>query len=152
MQQVHQTIGMIWVRTQDGRHYGETPENFERDYGQPMPAMPDGITSLEYEPGIRHTLKKGNDVVDGGPMPWPFGDEVLQSADRLHASKEARDLAAKEALEAKSKAETEAAAEAMRASMPKPRIAGAVADEFDKLRAEIASLKADIEQLKSART
>jgi|SRR5215469_1301001 len=148
MQQVHQMVDMIWVRTPDGRHYGETLENFERDYGEPMPAMPYGITSIEYEPGIRHTFKKGNDVVDGGPMPWPFGDEILRSADRLHANKEARDLAVKEALDAKIKAEIEAAVEAQRALMPKPRITGAVADELDKIRESIELLRADVDLLK----
>jgi|SRR5215469_4102263 len=151
MQQVHQVTDMIWVRTPDGRHYGETPENFERDYGEPMPMMPYGITSIEYEPGIRHTFKKGNDVVGGGPMPWLLGDEILQSADRLHANKEARDLAAKEALEAKLKAETEAAVEAQRASMPKPRIAGTIADELSKIRESIELLRADVDLLKSQR-
>jgi len=144
MQQVHQMLDMIWVRTADGRHYGETPENFALDMGKPCPALPEGIADRQYEPDVRHTLKIGTDVVDGGPMPWPEGDEILARADALHTNKQNREAAAKAVQDEKDKA----ALEALQASMPKPRVMS-VADELDKVRESIELLRADVERLKA---
>jgi len=90
MPMVHQTGQMIWVRCDDGHDYGDTPENFASDFGEGLWLPPD-ITSREYVPGIRHTLKIGTDVVDGGPMPWPLGDKILEAKPRCDALKKERD-------------------------------------------------------------
>jgi len=76
--QVDQQADSIWVRGAT-EAYGDTPENFAKDYGQPCEPLPDGITRREYVPSIRHTYKIDINVVGGGPMPWPFGDEVLSN-------------------------------------------------------------------------
>jgi len=90
MPMVHQTGQMIWVRCDDGHDYGDTPENFALDFGEGLWLPPD-ITSREYLPGIRHTLKRGTDVVDGGPMPWPLGDKILEAKLKCEALKKERD-------------------------------------------------------------
>src|SRR5215510_3382011 len=91
MKMLHQTVdGTIWVRSNAG-HYGETPDIFERDHGKKLPPLPAGITERIYEPGVRHALYKGNDTVDGGPMPWPPGDEAIAKTDQLLAKKKKRE-------------------------------------------------------------
>lgn len=91
MRMLHQhPDGLIFVRTDEG-HYGETPANFQTDYGKNLPALPPGITERIYEPGKRHALVRGSDVVDGGPLQWPEGDAVLAKAKDLLARKKARD-------------------------------------------------------------
>ena len=61
----------------DDGSYGADRAQFEVDHGKPLPPLPDGITARVYEPGVYHALKSGDSVVDGGPMPWPEGDELL---------------------------------------------------------------------------
>jgi hypothetical protein len=101
MKMLHQhPDGTIWVRA-DGDHYGETPEVFAQDYGKEFPKLPQGITERIYEPGVRHALLCGTDVVDGGPLPWPEGDQVIAKSDLLISKHKQR------AQEARDKAENE---------------------------------------------
>lgn len=91
MQMVQQFAdGMVWVRD-NGARYGATAEEFARDYDQPLPQLPKGITERIYEPGKRHALIVGNDVVDGGPMPWPEGDQLIASVFQLIKQQEQRE-------------------------------------------------------------
>lgn len=91
MRMLHQhPEGMVYVRT-DESTYGDTPENFARDYGAKAPPLPEGMTERIYEPGKRHALICDHDVVDGGPMPWPEGDKILAKLGRLLAAKAARE-------------------------------------------------------------
>ncbi len=82
MTMVHQFIGVIWVRTDSGTYSGNERE-FESESGESMPALPANVTERVYEPDQRHALMSGNDVVDGGPLPWPDGDAILAQADKL---------------------------------------------------------------------
>lgn len=97
MPQVHQVHRMIWIRHDDdpmGNHYGEIAENFLADYGKEMPELPEGIDQRVYEPGVRHALMRGPDVIPGmeefAPMPWPEGDEMLAACERLRAAQRER--------------------------------------------------------------
>jgi hypothetical protein len=74
--------------------YRETLENFAVDYGAMMPALPEGITLRIYERDVRHPLIADNNVLDGGPMPWLEGDEIIDSVDILLATKTAREASA----------------------------------------------------------
>jgi|SRR5215467_14268466 len=88
--QVHETPdGMIWVRV-GNRAYGETRKQFTLDFGQEMESL-EGFTERVYEPGVVHALKVGTNVVDGGPMPWKFGDRVLKAFDNLVNIKKTRE-------------------------------------------------------------
>jgi hypothetical protein len=74
--------------------YRETVENFAADNGAELPALPDGITLRLYERDVRHPLIANNNVLDGGPMPWPEGDTIIDRIDDLLAAKDAREVAA----------------------------------------------------------
>jgi hypothetical protein len=87
---------MVWVRGNYG-HYGDKLALFERDSGTILPRLPAGITERIYEPGVRHALIRGSDVVDGGPMPWPEGDRLIERDAELINKKRARDEAEFEA-------------------------------------------------------
>lgn len=101
MKMLHQhSDGTIWVRGNEG-HYGEKPEVFEKDHGKKLPALPPGITERIYEPGVRHALNRGNNTVDGGPMPWPEGDAVIAKLNTLLQRQVAREEEAKQAIERK---------------------------------------------------
>jgi hypothetical protein len=85
----HHASGRINIRT---RHYfyGETLENYAADGGPLLPPLPNTITERLYEPGVRHALIRDDDVVDGGPMPWPEGDQIIASVVRLFDAQAAR--------------------------------------------------------------
>jgi hypothetical protein len=88
--QIHQhPDGTLHVRTQAGA-YVDSLANFAGDYGAPFPALDAGLTERIYDQGVRHAVMNGHDVVGGGPMPWPEGDIIIASIDRLIAAQEAR--------------------------------------------------------------
>lgn len=89
MPQVHYHGGMIFVRTDSGT-YADTLENFGLDYGAHAPPLPEGMTERIYEPGVRHPLIRDHDVINGGPMPWPEGDDIIASIDSLFAAQDGR--------------------------------------------------------------
>lgn len=82
--------GLVYVRTDAGT-YGDTRENFRADYGKDLPPLPSGVTERIYEPGKRHALVANSSVVDGGPMPWQQGDDVIARWSDLMAKKTARE-------------------------------------------------------------
>jgi hypothetical protein len=100
--------GKIGLHTENDGHYNETMEEFEADFGVALPALPDGITHRLYEPGVRHALQQGTNVVDGGLMPWPPGDDALDRADEIIAIKREEAVAAEAEARAKVKADAEA--------------------------------------------
>lgn len=104
--------GNIGLHTENDGHYIGTIAEFEADFGSALPALPEGITHRLYEPGVRHALQQGSNVVDGGPMPWPPGDDALDRADEVIAIKRDKEAAAEAEAKAKFKAEAEAAAAA----------------------------------------
>lgn len=74
--------GTIYIRTERGI-YSDTPENFELDFGQPLPPLPEGAIERIYVPGIRHPISDGTNVVAGGEMPWDYGDQAIAAIDAL---------------------------------------------------------------------
>jgi len=96
MRMLQQHGGLVFVRI-DGDTYMETPENFEGDYGSPMPALASSFDERVYEPGKRHALSFENSVVDGGEMPWPEGDAIIEAAPALISKQATRRQAEQEA-------------------------------------------------------
>ena len=120
MLMVHQLLDQISLRT-EADHYAGTLEEFERHYGQPLPPLPDGITERVYEPGKRHALSADNSVRDGGPMPWPEGDEALTHTAEMCAMKRDEEAAALEEAKAGIQQTEERAAAMLRnQNEPKP--------------------------------
>jgi hypothetical protein len=77
MKMLHQFgDNMIAVRT-DAVTYLDTADNFARDFGKSLSAMPEGIDERIYEPGKRHALMREHDVVDGGEREWLEGDRII---------------------------------------------------------------------------
>jgi hypothetical protein len=75
--EVHQhPDGHLIVRNDD-KVYIDTAENFKDDFKVQLPPMPIGIDERIYHQGVRHALITKNSVVDGGPMPWPVGDNLF---------------------------------------------------------------------------
>jgi hypothetical protein len=67
-----------WIIVNAGnRYYRDTPENVYKDYGVTVEALPQSVTDSIYEPGKRHAFNANGDTIAGGPMPWPFGDELI---------------------------------------------------------------------------
>jgi hypothetical protein len=84
----HQHRGTVGVtaNARDGRaetFYRDSGSNFAIDSGLQVPALPAGIDERLYEPGVRHALIAGNDVVAGGPMPWEPGDQIIERVSAL---------------------------------------------------------------------
>jgi hypothetical protein len=77
IRQVHQHPDGHHIVRVDDKVYVDTPENFKDDFGVQLPVMPIGIDERLYHQGVRHALYTKNSVVDGGPMPWPFGDNLF---------------------------------------------------------------------------
>ena len=82
--------GIIFVRG-DLQVYQDTPENFEADYGQPPPPLPDGMTERFYEPGVRHFFYNGHNALPV-KMRW-LGDNVIASLFALLEVQSARNSA-----------------------------------------------------------
>jgi len=87
----HHPDGLIYVRV-DTKTYCDTIANFETDFGQSIPPMPDGATGCIYEPGVRYAISDGHNVIGGG-MPkvwWMFGEDAINSIDSLLAAQNKR--------------------------------------------------------------
>ena len=90
MKQLHQhPDGVIVIRTDNGI-YQDTPENFALDSGVELPPLPPGVDERIYEPDVRHALMDRVSVLDGGPMPWPMGDEIIAQAQEILARQRVR--------------------------------------------------------------
>ena len=86
-----QPEGRVVSRQPGGATYNDTRENFLADFGVTLPALPAGADERIYIPGERHTLQGGGNVIEGGPMPWPLGDQIIQGVDEALILKNARD-------------------------------------------------------------
>src|SRR6187455_338685 len=75
--------GMIFVRGEAGKYYADTPENFVADFGGTFlpPALPDGADDHVYTQGKRHAYMGGGNIIAGGPVPWPEGDQLTADLD-----------------------------------------------------------------------
>jgi hypothetical protein len=104
----HHNAEKDFINVKSGEfHYAGPREQYDFDGGIDFPPLPPGITERLYEPGVRHALIRGTDVVDGGPMPWPEGDAVLAMAASLVGAKRIREE--NERAEAQRKGEEKAA-------------------------------------------
>lgn len=82
--------GLIFVRGETEEFYIDTPENFEADYGFPLPALPEGMTERFYEPGIRHFFSNNSDSFPAPELVWGWGDTVITSLRSLLVVQQAR--------------------------------------------------------------
>ena len=90
MSEVHQhPDGHIYVRASDGI-YIDSPSNFQSDFGVDLPTLPAGADEHIYTQGRRHCFMGGGDVIEGGPMPWPEGDDIIASITDGLAAQSAR--------------------------------------------------------------
>lgn len=87
--QFEEMDGKVFVRTSAGA-YVDTRENFEKDFGRTLEAVPEGANRHLYEPHIRNSYMLDGDVVGGGFREWAFGDDAIAAYDSLIASQSAR--------------------------------------------------------------
>ena len=80
---LHQLADGSVIVEVEGGSYRADLATFRREHGEDFPPQPEGATERLYEPGVRHVIKQGTNVVDGGPMPWPEGDAILAQTGRL---------------------------------------------------------------------
>jgi hypothetical protein len=108
MKQVHKhPDGLIYVRTDYGI-YGDTVENFYKDFGVEFPPLPQGATECIYDVGKRHAINKEGDTIAGGPMPWDFGDQLIANVQTGLNAQEARKAVELEAWRAEMRKKEEA--------------------------------------------
>jgi hypothetical protein len=94
--QVHQhPDGAVYVRV-DSEVYVDTPANFATDFGEALPDLPPGAVERIYDQGVRHPILDGVNIIDGGPMPWPLGDQIIAAIHSLLAAQQARQALEKE--------------------------------------------------------
>jgi hypothetical protein len=148
MGQVNHNPEGVVVRTKD-EIYSDSLVNFVKDYGKPFPPLAGDFTQRLYEPGVRHALLVGNDVIDGGSMPWKEGDEILASIDSLIRAQTIRRAQEKKAEIEKSTAKVEVEMNAAQDGLDKA--AKEEEAKVEKLRQEMnRKIAAQIEKLKNA--
>jgi hypothetical protein len=72
------------------KRYVDTLDNFQADFAVTLPALPSGGTNRIYEQNRRHPIILAGNVVDGGPMPWTMGDQIIANIDAGLAAQAAR--------------------------------------------------------------
>ena len=88
---VHHFDGWVSVWAADPNPYRVTETQFALDYGDPILPMPDGIAQRFYRQGLSHALMDAaGNVVSGGPMPWPEGDDIIAAYSQLTGKVAAR--------------------------------------------------------------
>jgi hypothetical protein len=81
VKQVHEhPDNFINVRV-DALTYSDSRENFETDFGVQLPPLPEGAFERIYDQGRRHAFQGDNGLVCGGEMPWPLGDQLIDSVE-----------------------------------------------------------------------
>ncbi len=68
--------GHIYVRTPSG-NYADTSSNFATDFERPIPNLLVGANERIYTQNKRHAFMGDGNIIDGGPMPWVEGDEII---------------------------------------------------------------------------
>jgi hypothetical protein len=74
--------GHVYVRTSDGE-YADSLGNFILDSGTTLPPMPIGADDQIYIQGKRHAFTGDGNIVEGGPMPWPLGDQIISDVKKM---------------------------------------------------------------------
>jgi hypothetical protein len=129
----HHPDGWIYVRTQHGT-YVDTPLNFSHDWkGEAFPHLPQRATERLYRQGVFHCVKDAENVIEGGPMPWPLGDKIIAAFDQLVSNQKVRTDA-----EAKANAKSP---EQMAKEMGLPWPPRDLLKEFDALVARVEALE-----------
>ena len=86
-----------WIIVRIGKEsYMDTPANFKTDFGVDIPPLPDGALERIYDQGKRHVFHGEDGILDGGEMPWPLGDQLIDSLRVGLLKKEAREKLARE--------------------------------------------------------
>lgn len=85
----HHPDGLIFVRTVQGV-YMDTIANFELDFGESYPGLPEGFIGRYYEQGKEHYITTGNTAVPQ-PLQWADGDRYIAAYDALMAAKADRE-------------------------------------------------------------
>jgi hypothetical protein len=148
MAQVNHNPEGVVVRTEK-EIYSDSFVNFAKDYGKPFPPLAGDFTQRLYEPDVRHALLVGNDVIDGGPMPWEEGDEILASIDSLIIAQGIRRAQERKAEIEKSTAKVEVDMAAAQEGLD--RKAAEEAAKIEKMQQELnEKIAAQIEKLKNA--
>lgn len=79
----------VYVRA-PGAIYMDRPENFAADFGVALPPLPAGADERIYTQGRRHALMGDGNIVAGGEMPWPLGDQVIAAVAKGLQAQQAR--------------------------------------------------------------
>jgi hypothetical protein len=76
----------------DAGTYVDSRANFETDFGTNLAGapMPDGADDHIYTQDKRHCFMGGGNVIAGGPMPWPEGDQIIAAVEAGLAAQAAR--------------------------------------------------------------
>ena len=74
----HTPDGFIVVRSGTDQ-YNDTLANFTADYGVTFPPLPQDAIERIYIQGVRHSIIGDDGVMGGGPMPWPFGNQLINN-------------------------------------------------------------------------
>jgi hypothetical protein len=99
MGELHQhPDGNVFVRT-DAGNYADSAGNFATDAGVTLPVLPLGADERIYSQDKRHAFMGGGNIIDGGPMPWPLGDQIIANVAAALAAKSARETPAPRTLE-----------------------------------------------------
>lgn len=82
--------GWVYVRTPNGI-YNDTRENFERDSGRKLRALPEGANEHIYTQGVRHCFMGDGNIIEGGEREDAELDEIINSVASLLEKKRVRD-------------------------------------------------------------
>ena len=87
----HHPDGTIYIRTK-GAEYADSLANFLLDVGsgnapEPLPA---GADERLYIQRVSHALLNRQGLVDGGPMPWQYGDVAISLVEKIIAKQAQR--------------------------------------------------------------
>jgi hypothetical protein len=79
----------------DAGTYVDSRANFEADFGAgpslvTQAPLPDGANDHVYTQGKRHCFMGDGNVMGGGPMPWPEGDNIIAAVGDGLAAQAAR--------------------------------------------------------------
>jgi len=83
MNEVHQhPDGLFFIRTSVGT-YADTVANAQLDFGETIPALPQGADDRIYRKGVRHAIMSTQEgLIGGGPMPWDIGERMIANIQR----------------------------------------------------------------------
>lgn len=93
----HHPDGLVFIRTDQGI-YMDTVANFEIDFGESYPGLPDGFIGRYYEPDVNHYVHADDTAVSQG-LNWLEGNAYISAYDTLVAAKADRELSKFEQME-----------------------------------------------------